>query len=89
MLFEAQTGCRSSIIQIKAQQSGFDLRRKKEIAECSFCRKAEAERCELLLTRWKDALSGVSAPLLTDTIQKRYIKLTGTMHTRDIMGTSQ
>lgn len=27
--------------------------------------------------------------LLTDTIQKRYIKLTGTMHTRDIMGTSQ
>ena len=28
-------------------------------------------------------------PLLTDTIQKRYIKLTGTMHTRDIMGTSQ
>ena len=47
-------GCRSSIIQIKAQQSGFDLRRKKEIAECSFCRKAEAERCKLLLKRRKE-----------------------------------
>ena len=53
--------CRSPIIQIKAQRSGFDLRRKKEIAECSFCRKAEVERCKLLLTRRKDALSGVSA----------------------------
>ena len=31
----------------------------------------------------------VCPSLLTDTIQKRYIKLTGTMHTRDIMGTSQ
>ena len=41
--------------------TGFDLRRKKEIAECSFCREAEAERCKLLLTRRKDALSGVSA----------------------------
>ena len=50
------------IYQIKAQRSGFDLRRKKEIAECSFCREAEAERCKLLLTRRKDALSGVSAP---------------------------
>ena len=38
MLFETQTGCRPSIIQIKAQRSGFNLRRKKEIAECSFCR---------------------------------------------------
>ena len=59
--FETQAGCRPSIIQIKAQRSGFDLRRKKEIAECSFCREAEAERCKLLLTRRKDALSGVSA----------------------------
>ena len=33
----------------------------KEIAECSFCREAEAERCKLLLTRRKDTLSGVSA----------------------------
>ena len=47
--------CRSPIIQIKAQRSGLDLRRKKEIAECSFCRKAEAERCKLLLTRRKHA----------------------------------
>ena len=60
LFFETQM-CRSPIIQIKAQRSGFDLRRKKEIAECSFCREAEAERCKLLLTRRKDALSGVSA----------------------------
>ena len=53
LFFETQM-CRSPIIQIKAQRSGFDLRRKKEIAECSFCRKAEAERCKLLLTRRKE-----------------------------------
>ena len=40
---------------------------------------------------WRDGKTHCQAclPLLTDTIQKRYIKLTGTMHTRDIMGTSQ
>ena len=32
------------------------------------------------------ALRGVNYIII---IQKRYIKLTGTMHTRDIMGTSQ
>ena len=34
---------------------------KNNLHECSFFRKAEAERCKLLLTRRKDALSGVSA----------------------------
>ncbi len=39
--------------QIKAQQSGFDLKRKKERAKCSFRRKAETEWRKFLLTMRK------------------------------------
>ena len=39
--------------QIKAQQSGFDLKRKKERAKCSFRRKAETKWRKFLLTMRK------------------------------------
>ena len=39
--------------QIKAQQSGFDLKRKKERAKCSFRRKAETKWRTFLLTMRK------------------------------------
>ena len=50
----------SLVYQIKTQRSGFDLKRKKKIAERSFRVRAETEHSELLLTM--ELVDGLEPP---------------------------